>query len=299
MIALPLLLVLALRSDPAPVPPPAATGSAKPGPAGLGVVWAKTMPEALELARKKTDGRILVFVTDDDCGECDRQAALVTPATSFYTFMQDKVPVRVGLKTPDGKTLAERFRIAAAPVWIVLTTDGLLCGIQGGPTSQVGWFENFLQSEQAWAQYRKRLAKEQTDPTDLALVFTIAEETYKRGGDDLAESRFRRLSTSAQAGPKIRENSLAYLASIEMNQDRIAAAEKDLQALLAIATDDVLKERAELRLADVEIAKGRNDLAAARLRQFVKDHPSSELASEANELLSRLAVDAKPAGDAK
>jgi len=126
------------------------------------------------------------------------------------------------------------------------------------------------------------------EPADLALVFTIAEETYKRGGDELAEPRFRRLASTESAGPKIRERSLAFLASIEMDQKRIPEAERDLKALLATATDGALRERAELRLADVEIAKGRNDLAIGRLRQFRKDHSSSELVSEATRLLQRL-----------
>ena len=41
----------------------------------------------------------------------------------------------------------------------------------------------------------------------------------------------------------------------------------------------------ELRLADVEIARARLDLAIERLRRFKKDHPASPLVAEADELL--------------
>ncbi len=298
MIGSPLVLALALASDPAPTPTPAApqpeVGSANAGRAGLEVEWAPTMAEAIERARKKPDGRILVELTASDCGECQRQEALVVPSTSFYGFTLDKVPVRLGISSPEGRRLAERFGIPAPPAWIVLTTDGLLCGLQGGPANQQSWIETFMRTEQSWAAYRKKLEEERKTPGDLAVVFDVAEETFRRGGDELAEPRFRRIVESKSAGPGMKERSLAYLASIEMDQKRIPEAQKHLETLLATGTDPVLRERAELRLADVEIAKGRRDLAIARLRQFRKDHPDSPLASQAEGLLRRL----EPAGEA-
>lgn len=282
-----LLLALALGSEPAtPSAAPAADPHQHEESDGS---WARTYPEAVELAKKKPNGRILVQLTAPGCGECERQEALLFPAASFTAFMRDKVGVRVGFSSPEGRQMAERFGIPAPPAWIILTTDGLLCGIQGGPTNQGTWFETFVKTELSWAEYRKRLEEEQKNPADLALVYAIAEETYKRGGEDLAESRFLRLVES-KAPLAVREKSYAYLASIAMDQKRIVDAEKYLNAVLGMASDEMLRQRAELRLADVEIAKGRRDLAVGRLRQFRKDHPASALGSEADELLRALAA---------
>jgi len=45
---------------------------------------------------KAGDGRILVELTANGCGECERQEALVIPSTSFYHFTKDKVPCGSG-----------------------------------------------------------------------------------------------------------------------------------------------------------------------------------------------------------
>lgn len=295
MISLPLLLALALRSDPVPTPVPSETGSAAAGPAGLSVTWAHTYPEAIESAKQIPGGRILVELTEPGCGECERQEALIVPSTSFYTFMRDKVPVRVGFSSPEGQKLVERWGIPSPPAWIVLTPEGLLCGVQQGAVSQGLWFETFVKTEQSWADYRKRLEEEKKSPGDPVLVFAVAEETYRRGGDELAEARFRRVAGSSQASASLREKSLAYLASIELDQKRIVEAERELRALLTIGSDPALRERAELRLADVEIAKGRKDKAVALLRQFRRDHPGSALVAEADELLKALGSPAEAA----
>ena len=50
----------------------------------------------------------------------------------------------------------------------------------------------------------------------------------------------------------------------------------------------MLKQRAELRRADLEIARGRKDLAAGRLKNFKAQHPLSPLVSEADELLRKI-----------
>ena len=55
-----------------------------------------------------------------------------------------------------------------------------------------------------------------------------------------------------------------------------------------IATDPALKQKAQLRRAEVEIARGRKDLAVGRLRDFRKDWPGSPLLPEVDKLLEAL-----------
>src|SRR5664280_3306120 len=101
-------------ATPAPAPAPAATGSALPGEAGLEVLWARTLSEATEGAKRLKDGRILILFVEPNCGQCDRMEALVVPSTSFYAFTRDKVPLYEDVSTPEGKDLARQLKVRGA-----------------------------------------------------------------------------------------------------------------------------------------------------------------------------------------
>lgn len=275
-------------ATPAPAPEPAETGSAIPGAAGLEVLWARTLSEAAEGARRMKDGRILIFFVEPNCGQCQRMEALVAPSTSFYAFTRDKVPLYEDVSTAEGRDLARRLRIRGTPSWIVVTPDLLECGRQEGPTTQQGWVQAFIEVERGWQGYKKLLGAESAEPGNLQLVFDAARQTYQRGGGAQAELRFRRLAGDPKAPAAIREQSLGYLTSLEMDSGRFDDAVSHLDKLIATAQDPALKQRAELRRADVEIARGRKDLAAWRLKEFLKAHPGSPLAAEAQALLDAL-----------
>lgn len=266
----------------------AQSGSAKPGPAGLEVEWLVKLDDAIAAARKMPKGRVLIELIDEECGACERMEAIVIPSTSFFSFTRDKVPVRVLRSSEDGRRIVARFGVDTAPAWIVATPDLLLCGVQAGQVSQMEWIRTFVGLEKDWNEYQKKLASERADPSNADLVFDIAAETYKRGGNDVAEPRFRRLALDPKVNPSLREHSLAYLASIEMDAGRIDDAAAHMEALLKTGKDPLLKERAELTLADVDLARGRRDLAAKRLERFKKEHPWSPLVSDADALLQRL-----------
>ena len=275
-------------ATPAPAPEPAETGSAVAGAAGLEVLWARTLSEATEGTKRLKDGRILIFFVEPDCGQCSRMEALVAPSTSFYAFTRDKVPLYEDVSTPEGKDLARRLRISSTPTWIVITPELLECGRQDGPTTQQGWVKAFIEAERGWAGYKKLLAAALAEPGNSQLVFDAARQTYQRGGGTQAESRFRRLALDAKTPPAIREQSLGYLTSLEMDSGRFDDAASHLDALIATAQDPALEQRAELRRADVEIARGRKDLATWRLKEFLKAHPDSPLAAETQALLDAL-----------
>ena len=288
---LPVLLAQAASppaTTPAPAPEPAQTGSAMAGAAGLEVLWARTLAEATEGAKRLREGRILIFFVEPNCGQCERVAALVAPSTSFYAFTRDKVPLYEDVSTPEGKDLAHRLGIRTTPTWIVITPDLLQCGRQEGPTTQQGWVNAFIEAERGWHGYRKLLAAESAEPGNPQLVFSAARETFQRGGSAQAESRFKRLAGNAGTPAAIREQSLGYLTTIEMDSGRLDEAARHLDTLIATAKDPALEQRAELRRADVEIARGRKDLAARRLREFLRAHPDSPLAAEARALLEAL-----------
>ena len=292
-----ILPLLAQEPAAAPAAPPPKTspatgqsekGSALAGAAGLEVIWASRLSDAVEAARRLRDGRILIFFVEPDCGQCKRMEALVVPSTSFYAFTRDKVPLYEDVSTAEGKDLARRLRIRGTPTWIVVTPELLECGRQEGPTTQQGWVEAFIQVERGWAAYRKSLADEAANPSNPQLVFDAARSTYQRGGGALAEGRFQRLARDPKTPAAIKEQALGYLTSLEMESGRFDEAVAHLDTLMATAQDPVLKMRAELRRADVEIARGRKDLAAWRLKDFMKAHPDAPLAAEAQALLDAL-----------
>lgn len=256
--------------------------------AGLEVLWARTLGEAAEGAKRMKAGRILIFFVEPNCGQCDRMKAIIAPSTSFYAFTRDKVPLYEDVSTPEGKDLARRLRIRATPAWVLVTPELLECGRQEGPTTQQGWVDAFIQVERGWAGYRKALAAEAAAPGDAQLVFEVARQTYQRGGGAQAETRFRRLADDHKAPATIREQALGYLTALEMETGRFDDAVSHLDTLVATAQDPSLRERAELRRADVEIARGRRDLAAWRLKEFQKAHPGSAHAAEVQALLDAL-----------
>lgn len=284
---------------PAPPAPPPATGSAFAGAAGLDVIWAPNLEIAKGSARDLRDGRILLFFTEPGCGECDRMLKIIAPSTSFYAFTRDKVPVPIDIGKPDGLQLAQRLHVVGIPTWVVVTPDLLECSRQEGVTTQQGWVEAFVQGERAWAVFKRAEAAEKANPGDLPAVYEVARELFRRGARQQAEGRFRRLAADPKASPEIREQSSAYVASIDLDSGRLDEAARILDDLIRDGRDPQLKERAELRRADVEIARGRNDLAAYRLREFKKTHPDSPLAAEAQAVLDLLQGKTPPAPAAK
>ncbi len=289
---LPLLLAQQPASSPpatpAPVLEPAQTGSALAGAAGLEVLWARTLSEATEGAKRLKDGRILIFFVEPDCGQCDRMKALVAPSTSFYAFTRDKVPLYEDVSTAEGRDLARRLRVRGAPTWIVVTPDLLECGRQEGPTTQQGWVNAFIEAERGWAGFKRAVAAEAENPENPPATYEVARQLFERGGREQAESRFRRLAADPKTQPDIREQVNAYLASIDLDAGRLDEAAKLLDSLIDSAKNPKLRERAELRRADVEIARGRKDLATWRLKEFLKAHPDSPLVAEAQALLEAL-----------
>ncbi len=285
------LLITALLSAPAATaetPPPSPTPMAVPGPAGLHVAWASSWDEAVQAARKIPDGRILLYFTEKGCGPCERMEALIVPSTSFFAFTRDKVPLRLMLDSPEGKRLATRLRLHEIPAWVVVTPDLVVTGRQEGSTTQMGWVEAFVQAERGWVAYKKLLATEKADPSDAKVVFEVARESFLREGDSFAEARFIRLANDPRTPPELREQSLAYLASIQLDAGRPEDARATLDRLLAVVKDPVLKQRAQLRRAEVEIALGRRDLAIGRLEAFQKEWPGSPLLPDAKRLLEAL-----------
>ena len=256
-------------------------------------IWAPSFPRAVERARAIPGGRILVELREDQCPECDRLEKLLLPSATFRAFMADKVPVTVPRSSPDGDRLAQLFRIRSSPAWIVLTPDLLLCGKLEGDTNQSTWFSTFFEAEKAWAEFQKKLAAEAANPSDAAASFAVGEEAFRRLADSMADERFRRVAGDAKAPVTLRAMSLAYLATSALEARRLDDAEKALKQILALTKEPALVERAELRLADVEIGRGQRAKAESRLKAFVKDHPESPLKKQAEEILRVLAT-AKP-----
>ncbi len=298
IVLLPILLPATLLAGPQATPPPAAspvptvppapTAAAVPGPAGLEVLWTASWDEAVKAVQKIPGGRILIYFSDDDCGQCRRMEALVVPSTSFYAYTRDKIPLYLKFSSPEGKKLAAQLRVKEIPAWVVVTPDLLITGRQVGPTSQIGWVEEMVRGEQGWDAYKALLEREKAEPGNAAVVFDVARETFERGGDSLAEPRFARLAADSRTPQDLKEKSLAYLATIEMDAGRPDLAAGHLDQLLATGKDPALKQRAALRRAEVEIARGRKDLAIGRLKAFKAEWPDSPLVRDADALLEAL-----------
>lgn len=257
-------------------------------------VWAASLGEAVERARAMKDGRLLVELRDAACAGCERMEKLVYPTASFFAFVKDKVPVSVQRGTPDGDRLVARFRVRTLPAWLVVTPDLLLCGKQEGESNQSTWIERFVEAERGWAAFRRKVEDARRVPGDAELAFAVAEETFKRFDDAGAEEQFRKVLSSPGVSAELRGRSLAYLATIALEARRLDDAEKALAEIVATAEDPALREKAELRLADVDLGRGERTKAADRLREFLANHPGSPLRGQAEALLGAIAPAASP-----
>ncbi|MRR12682.1 hypothetical protein EG835_09550 [bacterium] len=190
--------------------------------------------------------------------------------------------------SPDGTRLSERFGVQLSPAWLVLTPDLLLAGKQEGASNQSTWFDRFIASEHDWALFRQKLAIEKAAPGDPAATLAVAEDAYRRFGNEMAEERFRRVAGDPKAANDLRERALSYLAAIALEARRLDDAEKALKEILATTKDPVLREKAELRLADVDLGRGDRGKAAERLGTFLEKHPESPLRPQAEDLLKAL-----------
>lgn len=250
--------------------------------------WKGTVAEGVAEAKTLKSPELLVEIVGKSCGQCDRMDALILPAQAFQDAFGEKALVRIDWESADAKALATRFGLPGPPAWIWMTADGLAISIIAGPSNQGQWFSSIADSLALWTSYQELLAREQKDPSDRALVYEVAVETWKRGGESSSEPRFARLAADAKATPAIRCGSLAYLASIEMEAGRVDAAEGHLKQVLALSDDLALKEKAELRLADVEILRNNRPKALALLRKFKEDHPNSTNLPEVDYLIQAL-----------
>jgi hypothetical protein len=251
-------------------------------------IWATSFGEAVDRARSMPNGRIFVELVEESCPQCERMASLVYPSASFRAFMSDKVPVSLLRSSPDGARLSKRFGVQLSPAWLVLTPDLLLAGKQEGASNQSTWIDRFIATERDWALFRQKLASEKAAPGDLAASLAVGEEAYRRYGNAMAEERFRRVADDPKAPNDLRERALSYLASIALEARRLDDAEKALKEILATTKDPVLREKAELRLADVDLGRGDREKAVERLRTFLEKHPESPLRPQAEDLLKAL-----------
>lgn len=258
------------------------------GPVKLSDAWKHSISDGNAQAKGLPSRQLLISLSSPTCGQCDRMDKLILPSQAFEEMFGDKALVRLDWGSDDAKAVAARFGIAAPPAWIWLTDDGLLVGLQAGPSNQPTWFRTMSEAGDRWKAYQGKIARERVNPGDRDLVLDVAIETFKRGGDELAAPRLKRIGEDPKAPAATRSTALAYLSSIEMDRRQLDEAERHLKLLLKLSDDASMKEKAELRLADVAVGLGRKDRALSLLKKFKKDHPDSIHVPEVDRLLEAL-----------
>ena len=268
---------------------------AKFGPLQLGESWKRSYAEGLAEAKSLKSRQLLVTFSGASCTQCDRMDKLTIPSRAFEDLFEGKALVRLDWESVEAKALAARYEIQGPPAWLWLTDEGLVVALLGGATSQAEWFQTMQASQEYWNAYQRKLVREQAEPENTRLVYEIAVETWKRGGEAQSEARFRRLGEDPKTPKEIRTGSLAYLAAIDLEARRADDAEKHLKLLLSLTDDPATREKAELRLADVEVLRGNRPRALQLLKTFSKEHPGSPNLADVNQLIAALQGSGAPA----
>ena len=119
------------------------------------------------------------------------------------------------------------------PTWIVVTPDLLECGRQEGVTTQKGWVEAFIQVRARVGRLSQGARRRSSDPRRSREGFRGRAPDLPPRRPRASEPRFGRLANDPKTPADVREQSLAYLASIELDAGRLDDATARLDTLIA------------------------------------------------------------------
>jgi tetratricopeptide (TPR) repeat protein len=202
--------------------------------------------------------------------------------------------VRIDLDSPDGRVLAERYRIQEAPSVLITNADGRVAFLMQGFKNAPDFYSHVrpdLDKYRAFAAY--------VDAQDVASLpadeaLRTGSELFARFDYEAARERLKRASTAKDATPATRSRALQGLAAAELQLGRAADSRKSIDQAIATAPDADQKQQAELFRAQIPLAENKPDEALALYRRFAKDHPNSKYMDRVKTFIEKLEAGGSP-----
>lgn len=279
------LIVSGSATAPPVAPAPERSPKAALGPGGA--AWAGTFAEARERARQ--EGKVVyVEFGKDGCGDCERLKHLLYPAMEFELTLLRMVPVKLTLDAGEAVNLGLRYNVTQAPAVLIVSPGGALIFRLEGYETQGAFFSHVHQSMADYDRLNVKMVHEPETIADPRSELSLGAELFRRFDSEEALPRLERAARSPKADPETREEALAFLASAQLDLNRVAESRATVESLLKLTKNPVRREKAELFRAQVALAEGHRDEARRRYQDFLKKHPDSKLKPQAEAVLREL-----------
>jgi len=236
--------------------------------------WHKTLDDAAAEA-KKTNRMILVDMYADWCGWCKRFEREVYPSERFQAVAKNLVLLK--LDTEDGKEgteLARRWNVTSLPTFVMLTPDLVLAGYLRGYSPPDQFVARIQEAEDAWFEFRKKLANEPKTASDADRM-VLTTELLARGDLDGAAPRLEKHIGSEN--PAIRDDAYYKLALVYKLQGKDNEAITTAQKALSINSKGEHGEKLQLLVAEVYMDKRNYEAALAEYKKFKTRYPDSAM----------------------
>jgi tetratricopeptide (TPR) repeat protein len=272
------------QKPPAPTP---AVDENRPVRSPGNAEWASDVNQAR--AKASSENKLVYYEFDrPKCGDCRRMDALLYPAFDFEALLIGMVPVKLGLESPVGKELAERFHITDTPSVLITTPEGRLVFLMQGFKTAGDFYRHAHTDLDAYRKWALRVDSQDIAHLPAEEAYRTGRELYARFDFQAALPRLKRAATAPDAKPGTRESALEGLAAAELQLGQFTQARESIDQVIATTKDPAQRERAELFRADIPLAQGNPDEALALYKKFEKDHPKSKYLDRVRSFIARL-----------
>lgn len=247
--------------------------------------WHGTL-EAAAAEAKKTNRMILVDMYADWCGWCKRFEREVYPSERFQAVAKNLVLLK--LDTEDGKEgtdLARRWNVTSLPTFVMLTPDLVIAGYLRGYSPPEQFVQRIEEAENAWLEFRKRVANEPKTATD-AEKMELTAELMGRGDLVTAETRLKQHVTSVDSS--VRDSAYQMLALLYKVQARYDLAATTAQKGLSVNGSGTTAEQMQLLLAEIYMEQRNYKAALAEYKRFKTRFPDSSMIGTVNFIVPQL-----------
>lgn len=266
--------------------PPAADNNPVKSPGNA--VWADSVNSARTAAAAAGKMVFVEFDGGPSCGHCQRMDYLLYPAFDFEALLIPMVPVKVLLDSPEGKELARRYAIQAAPAILITSPEGRLVFLMEGFKNAPEFYRMVKTGLDRYRQFARRVESQDIPNLPAREALSTGIELYRRSDPGSGLPRLARAVSAPDATPTERDQAREELAAVQLELKQVAEARRTTDALLKTTKDPKRRERAEIFRAQLPLHEGKPAEAIRQLQKFVADHPKSEYAAEVKSLIDQL-----------
>ena len=251
-------------------------------------VWADSANAARAAAASTGKMVFVEFDGGSSCGHCQRMDYLLYPAFEFEALLIGMVPVKVLLDSPEGKELARRYGIRAAPAILITSPEGRIVFLMEGFNNAPEFYRTVKTELDRYRQFAHRVESQDIPNLPAGEALTTGIELYRRSDPGSALPRLARAVSAPDATAGARDEAREQLAAVQLDLKQVAEARKTTDALLKTTKDPKRRERAEIFRAQLPLHEGKPAEAVRQLQKFVADHPKSEYAAAVKSLIEQL-----------